>query len=120
MSIQNYVDELDEDQLRNCIGMCQKRIQKLDKEPRMKLAIVTEDGMINEAFFPADEYDTAIKLLCHIAKKKLESGKKPVFELGINFANLRESEAQQLIDDTRKQYATFLSGVQGVQKGAAA
>lgn len=120
MSIQTYVDELDEDQLRNCIGMCQKRIEKLDKEPRTKLAIVTEDGMINEAFFPAEEYDVAIKLLCHIAEKKLESGKKPEFELGINFAKLRESEAKELIEDTRKQYATFLSGVQAAQTGATA
>ena len=108
VSIDEYVNELDKEQLENCMAKCSARINKLNAEPKVKLAIVTSNSAINEAFFPIEEYDVAVKCLVYIVNGYKD---KRDFDLGIYIASFRVSEANEMIAETRKRYAEFLKGV---------
>ena len=75
MSINEFLETLDYDQLKFCRDKCEEMIRAIQEEEK-KVAWAVTDGGINHVWFRTEDYQKAVDYLAVVAAKRWERADK--------------------------------------------
>lgn len=97
MSTQDYVEQLDEDQLQVLIECARARQKKIQESGWVKLWVVSI-GWANVAWFGIDDYEAAVARACDEVKKSAARNDTPKhIEMELKMDRFRPEEAAKLL-----------------------